>query len=151
MRFVQQRGTTPESIDQDALRASLQEYPLSMAVLFGSHADETAHAHSDLDVAVRFEDSVSDGQSAQLLDELTAELTRVSGFEAIDLLDLDDAPPKLGYEVLSQGTLLFGDESVAVELEGQFLLRTLDFEPVAEEWHTALAERIAEGTYGQPR
>ena len=150
MRFIQQRATSPESMDEDTLRASLQEFPLSMAVLFGSHANGTAHARSDLDVAVRFEDTVSDGHSVQLLNELTAELTRASCFEAIDLLDLDNAPPKLGYEILSRGTLLLGDESEATELEGQFLLRALDFEPVAEEWHTALAERIVEGTYGQP-
>lgn len=151
MRFVQQRSNAPRTIDKDTLRASLREYPLSIAVLFGSHATGTSHARSDLDVAVRFEDTVCDVRSVQLLDELTAELTRATGFEAIDLLDLDNAFSKLGYEILSQKTVLIGEEFEAAKLEAQLLLRILDFEPVIDEWHAALDERITEGTYGRSR
>lgn len=151
MRFVQQRGDTPAVVDEDALRACLEEYPLSLAVLFGSQADASAHDLSDLDVAVRFDDAVSDARTATLLDTLTASLTRATGFEAIDLVDLASVSPALGYEICSRGTLLIGDEADATEAEATFLLRRLDFEPVRDEWHEALRSRLERGAYGRPR
>jgi predicted nucleotidyltransferase len=85
-----------------------RSFPLSMTVLFGSHTDGTAHAHSDLGVAVRFEDTVSDSHSVQLLDELTAELTRASGFEAIDLLDRTMHPRSWGTKPSHRGRYYSG-------------------------------------------
>ena len=151
IRFVQQRGETPAVVDEDVLHTCLKEYPLSLAVLFGSQADASAHELSDLDVAVRFDDAVSDARRVELLDTLTAALIRTSGFEAIDLVDLEAVPPALGYEICSKGTLLIGDEADATEAEATFLLRTLDFEPVTDEWHEALRSRLERGEYGRPR
>ena len=36
MRFVERRSEEPARLDRDALTECLQEYPVSMAVLFGS-------------------------------------------------------------------------------------------------------------------
>ena len=44
------------SLDLDALQAVLREHPVRLAILFGSHATETTHATSDIDLAVEFDE-----------------------------------------------------------------------------------------------
>lgn len=150
MRFVRRHGDAPDALDVDALAATLEEYPLSLAVLFGSRATGTAGEMSDLDVAVAFEEDVPEDRRFALLDEMTAEITSETGFEAVDLVDLSTVGPYPGYEIMSEGLLLLGDEDDAVELESKFLQLKLDFRPVKEEWQTALEERIEGGEYGRP-
>jgi predicted nucleotidyltransferase len=149
MRFVGQRGETPPGIDSDALRAALADYPLSLAVLFGSYATGSPHPLSDLDVAVRFEETVSQERQLRLLDEMMVAIQRATGIEAIDLVDLERVGPALGYEALARGTLLLGDRAEATDLETRFLHRTLDFAPVKREWDAALSRRITEGEFGR--
>lgn len=150
MRFVRRHGDAPDALDVDALAASLEEYPLSLAMLFGSRATGTTGELSDLDVAVAFGDDVPEDRRFALLDEMTAALTRETGFEAVDLVDLSTVGPYPGYEIVSEGLLLLGDEDDAVELESKFLQLKLDFRPVKEEWQAALEERIEGGEYGRP-
>lgn len=149
MRFVRRLGDGPDSLDVDALAGCLREYPVSLAVLFGSHASDSASDLSDLDLAVRFQESIPEDERLELLDELTTAVTRATGFEAVDVVDLERVNPTLGYEALSNGTVLVGDENEAVDLEAKFLVLKLDFEPVREEWQSALSERIREGAYGR--
>lgn len=151
MKFVRRLGEAPEELDRDALADCLSEYPLSLAVLYGSWGRGEVTTLSDLDVAVAFEGSVPEERRGELLDELTVAVTRETGFEAVDLVDLDDAPPSLGYEALSSGVLLVGDASEASALEAKFLQKKLDFRPVAERWRAALSKRIEEGEYGRRR
>jgi hypothetical protein len=80
---------------------------------------------------------------------MTPAITDATGIDAIDLVDLDAAPPTVGYEALSRGVLLLGDEAAAVELEAEFLSRKLDFAPVKEKWQEALKTRLRRGTYGR--
>lgn len=150
MRFIRRRGEPPDALDVDTLRACLSEFPLSLAVVFGSRAGGGATDLSDLDVAVQFEADVADARRADLADEMMAEITRRTGFEAVDLVDLSAVGPRVGYEALSTGVLVLGDPADAVELESRFLQRKLDFQPVVDEWQAALEDRLAEGSYGRP-
>lgn len=149
MRFVERQGDRPSSLDVDALIDALTSYPIELGILFGSFATGTDHPLSDLDVAVAFESNVPTSRRRAMLDELTADVIRATGFEAIDLIDLDSAPPELGYAILSDGRLLIGDEDTAAAREATVLLRKLDLQPVKAAWRAALSDRIDEGTYGR--
>lgn len=149
MRFVDRWGDRPSALDIDALIDCLTSYPIELGVLFGSFATGTDHALSDLDLAVAFESNVPASRRRTMLDELTADVIRATGFEAIDLIDLDAASPDLGYAIMSEGRLLMGDEDDAVAREARFLLRKLDLRPMKAEWRAALSDRIDEGTYGR--
>lgn len=149
MRFVRQRSGPPEDLDLDALREAIGEYPLSLAVLFGSHATDTVHPLSDLDVAVAFEDDVARERKLRLLDELTVAIQRATAIEAVDIVDLDTVGPAVGYAVLRDGILLRGDPDDALEREAAFLVRKLDFRHVKREWDVALEARIEEGRFGR--
>lgn len=150
MRFVRQLTDPPDDLDLDALCEAVTSYPLSLAVLFGSHATADAHALSDLDVAVAFEESVAHERKLRLLDELTVAIQRTTGIEAVDLVDLDSVGPAVGYEALKHGILLCGDPDAAIEREAALLVRKLDFQPVKREWDAALEARIEEGRFGRP-
>lgn len=149
MRFVGHRRDAPSEVDHDVLRAALADYPLSLAVLFGSYATGSVHPLSDLDVAVKIEETVPRGRRRRLLDELTVAIQRTTGIEAVDLVDLERVSPAVGYEALARGTLLLGDRAEATALETRLLHRTLDFAPVKREWDAALSRRITEGEFGR--
>lgn len=151
MRHVRRLGDAPESLDRDALGRCLAEFPVSLAVLFGSWSRDRAGPLSDLDVAVAFETDVADDRKPRLLDELTAAVARATGFEAVDVVDLEAAPPAFGYEILSRGEVLFDEDDRATDMEARLLVRKLDFQHVRADWQSALSERIAGGEYGRPR
>ena len=80
------------------------------------------HGLSDLDVAVLFNKGASKERKRRLLNELTVSITDATGFEAIDVVDLATVGLELGYEVLSEGTVLLGDKDVIVEFEADLLV-----------------------------
>lgn len=149
MRYVSTPSGESSPVDRNDLRACLTTFPVSVAVLFGSTATGTDTPLSDVDVAVVVDRSV-DRHRTRLLDEIRASLMETTGRDAIDLVDLDAVGPALGYEILSSGDLLLGNEDEVVELESRFLVRKLDFQPITERWQRSLDRRIETGDYGRP-
>jgi len=98
------------------VRGVLEDHPVQLGVLFGSHARGTAGSHSDIDVAVSFDRSVAD----QRWLELGVELTVALGTDDVDIVDLDTVRPAVGYEALSNGRLLVGDPEAMSERLAQF-------------------------------
>lgn len=148
MRFVRVRGDPPDTLDVDAIREAVSVDGVALTVVFGSVARDDAGSLSDLDVAVRFETEVDPPERRRLLDELTVSIQASTGFEAVDLVDLDAVGPELGYEALARGVLVYGDMDDALDLEAKLLLEALDFQPVKRAWQEALDGRIRGGTFG---
>jgi predicted nucleotidyltransferase len=71
---MRQKDRSALSVDRDRLWETLQPYSIRLAVLFGSHATNTAHRFSDLDIAIEFETSVSNARRRELLDEIAGQL-----------------------------------------------------------------------------
>lgn len=147
MRFVDELGEG--ELDLDELRECLDEFPIRVATVFGSHATGKASSLSDLDVAVQFEERVSQDERMRLMDEVAVAVTKCTGFDAVDLVDLGRVGPVLAYEALRHGLLAVGSDEDANHLEALSLERKLDFEPVLVKWREALARRIEEGSYGR--
>jgi len=100
------------------VREVLEDQPVRLGVLFGSRARDTAGTHSDIDVAVEFEPSVEDRFRARLC--LGIALSRALGTDDIDVVDLADVRPAVGYSALTNGRLLVGEPDRAAELIAQF-------------------------------
>lgn len=96
------------------------EYPVRLAVLFGSQADGTATEESDVDVAVAFETDLSLAERLNERIDLTTELVRVLGTNVVDVTDLDSVPPGVGADALETGELLVGDRSTLVACRQRF-------------------------------
>lgn len=131
------------------LQRHLEQFPLDLAIAFGSQVKGDAFKFSDLDIAIRFKSSISNKKKLELMDRITVEVMEYTGNEKIDLLDLDEASPEIGYKALKEGKLILGNKEEATELQAKFLLKKLDFASVKEEWRKAMTERIEKGEYGK--
>jgi predicted nucleotidyltransferase len=117
MRSVGQRGETPPELDDDALRTALADCRLSLVVLVGSYATGSAQPLSDLDISVRFEDTVPRARRQGLLDEVAVAIQLATGIDAGDLVDLKPVSPAVGYEALARGMRLTDDRAEATAPE----------------------------------
>jgi predicted nucleotidyltransferase len=113
----------------DAVRQVLAEDSrVEYALVFGSSARGTAHAGSDLDVAVGL------GSPARLgaleLGDLIARLEHAAG-RSVDLVVLDEAPAGLAYRVFRDGRVIVEKSHRAlVERKTRAILEYLDFRPI---------------------
>ena len=105
------------SLDLDTLLDVLREHPVQLAILFGSHATETTHAASDIDLAVEFDaERPSDPSYNETFLGLSADLSDTLGTDDVDLVDLHAASPALAEAVFETGVLLLGEQERAAEL-----------------------------------
>lgn len=113
----------------DAVRKVLAEDPrIGYALVFGSSARGTAHARSDLDVAVGLESRTR--LSAFELGDLIARLERASG-RSVDVVVVDEAPAALAYRVFRDGRVIVEKNHRAlVERKTRAILEYLDFRPI---------------------
>jgi len=144
-----ERGREPASAVEAALRAYFaDERPAGVVVsyLFGSLADRTDHAESDVDVAVllhygAFPDRTSRSHAAVTLGSA---LIAVTHRNAVDVVVLNDAPPELAAAVVTSGVRL---HCVDADVEHAFtrdaLLRWADIRPFLERTRRLKLEALA--------
>ena len=101
---------------------------IGYALVFGSSARGTAHAGSDLDVAVGLESRTR--LSALELGDLIARLEGASG-RSVDVVVVDEAPPALAYRVFRDGRVIVEkNHRTLVEHKTRAILEYLDFRPI---------------------
>ena len=131
--------TKARSIDRDdkqlplgpRIAALLESRPEVLeAYLFGSHAQDRAQPHSDIDVAVYVDDAHEDRSAFGLRADLTTLLMQGLRDNGIDLLILNQAPPVLYYHVLRDGERVLSRNLAATTTrEGRAVSRYCDFVP----------------------
>ena len=104
------------------IEALLRKLPYVNALwLYGSQADGTAQANSDVDLAVQFADFIDNSEQRTLRPHvLKVELCSALNCreDQLSIVDLAIAPPALAWEILSTGQLLFCyDDSKRIRLE----------------------------------
>ena len=129
-------STSPHAAIVDALA----DVPhVAFALVFGSCARGTAHAGSDIDVALDFGRGRRPG--AYEIGAIVSRLEEATG-QNVDVVVLDDAPPGLAYRVFRDGvTVLVRDRSALVERKARTILEYLDFRPVEEALSRAVLAR----------
>jgi predicted nucleotidyltransferase len=116
------------SAGMERLRAVLErDSRIAYALLFGSHARNTAHAASDLDVAIALAPGAS--FDPHDLGSLIADLEQASE-QTVDLVLLNEAPPALAYRIFRDGQVLLDRNHAAfVDRKVRAILEYLDFRP----------------------
>ena len=100
------------------------------AYLFGSHARGQAQPHSDVAVAVYIDDARADDTGYGYRASLTTDLMAGLGFNDVDVVVLNRAPPLLYHRVLRDGVrLLARDLRATTTREGRAVSRYCDFVP----------------------
>ena len=100
------------------------------AYLFGSHARGQAQPHSDVDVAVYVDVARADDSGYGYRASLTTDLMAGLGFNDVDVVVLNRAPPLLYHRVLRDGVRLIArDLRATTTREGRAVSRYCDFVP----------------------
>jgi len=127
------------SLDVDAMRGTLREHPVRLAILFGSRATGTAHSASDTDIAVEFASRrPADAGYNDTFLGLSADLSAALGTDDVDLVDLHAVSPPLATSIFDDGILLLGDAERAAELRQQISEGTPEAQSPRERFDSAL-------------
>jgi predicted nucleotidyltransferase len=103
--------STVEGVDVDGMREYLAQTEVVFAVLFGSHARETADKSSDVDIALCFPDERDAYERFRLRNRVDANLQEYAeGF--VDVSDMDSLPIPVAHAALRDGIVLVGDEQI---------------------------------------
>ena len=124
-------ATTPHPHLTERLAALLDpRKEVLEAYLFGSHARGQAQPHSDVDVAVYVDDARVDDSGYGYRANLTTDLMAGLGYNDVDVVVLNRAPPLLYHRVLRDGVrLLARDLRATTTREGRAVSRYCDFVP----------------------
>ena len=128
----------------DLVSSVLRRDPrLGYALVFGSCARGTAHAHSDLDIAIG---GLQQPLTALEIGDLISRLEQAAG-RSVDLVVLEEANPSLAYRVFKDGhVLLERDPAAMAARKAQVILEYLDWKPIEDLFATA---GRPEGTSGR--
>ena len=112
-----------------AISGALADVPCVLfAVVFGSSSRGTAHAGSDVDVALGF--GHGRRPAAREIGEIVSRLEEATG-QTVDIVVLEDAPPGLAYRVFRDGVAVFvRDRAALVERKARAILEYLDYQPI---------------------
>ena len=102
---------------RDAVVERLEEEPVSLALLFGSHATGQAVPGSDIDIAVEYDGPIVDTTDRHL--SLVADLTQILGRDDVDVVRLTAVDPRIAVEALETGQLLVGTSEEATRLRNE--------------------------------
>lgn len=134
----------------DIVRQYFVKRPDIAAVyLFGSFAEGVASPLSDLDLAILFSPLVSTNSYSQEKLNITALLSRlITAPVNIHILDTKMSLPFL-FQVITKGKVQI-DNMPSFRLDFEEKARNLyfDFQPVINQYMSALKQRLTENTYG---
>ena len=120
---------------------------IEFVVLFGSYAKGKSFPISDFDLAIYT------SKNLELLEigDLISKLEKLTGLE-VDLLILNDLyknNPRLAYEIISQGKLIFyRNKNKWIEFKTWTYIYYCDHKPLFDMFDQAFLTRLKEGKFG---
>ena len=117
--------TTPAAIAKE-IEKTLKQFPaIKLAILFGSLSQGTAHADSDIDVAVAADTVLNSEQKTQLINAIAQSTAR-----PVDLIDLQQKREPVFGQAITKGKLIFcHDHKLYAELIKTVMFNAADFLP----------------------
>jgi predicted nucleotidyltransferase len=100
--------TAIPGFDIEGVVRILERAPVTLGVLYGSHARSEADGRSDIDLAVAFDESLSSVERTRARLGLIEQLSTELGTNHVDVVPLSDAPNELLEEILTDGVLIYG-------------------------------------------
>lgn len=126
-----------------AIQRALASSPhVQAALLFGSHATGRARADSDIDVAVLLDEAPPASAKKNALMSLASALGKELRADRLDVVLLNDAPPKLAFHILQHGVVAFDKDRVPLHrFRVATYSRHADYEPVERLFRSATKQR----------
>jgi predicted nucleotidyltransferase len=136
----------PQFID-DLARQLHREPAVEFAVVFGSVATDKTHPSSDLDIAVKFSETLSSQERFQKRCLLSSSLQQ-SGQPFVDVSDMAELPLPIAHDAVN-GTLLCGDEQAFQQFKTTIEAEFEEHQAELQHHHHDVIARIAErGLHG---
>ena len=111
--------------------------------LFGSGAQNRLQPLSDLDFGILLSRRLNRKRRFEKQIELIGKFNDFFGADEIDLVILNDAPPRFSFSILKHGKLLFlRDKKAVIDFREQVLNDYLDFKYFREDFDRAFMEGI---------
>ncbi len=130
--------------DRTVLQTALRDAAdVSLAYLFGSHAEGCADDASDVDVAVRVEGDGPDNALRYIVDLTTTLEAAIDRPVDVTLVSVRGTDPRLLRQVLRHGECLFArDEETRVDFETRGRSKYLDMKPHIDEYDRKVREDL---------
>jgi len=132
------------SVDLEGIREYLEETPVVFALLFGSHARDTADSTSDVDIALRFPDEMDRREQFRVRNRIDAELQRFAD-SFVDTSDIETLPTPVAHAALRDGIRLVGDEKSIASYRGRVARAYETTADERERERQAFIDRLAKG------
>lgn len=118
------------------------KFAVDLLYVFGSYASGKMSELSDLDIAFFAKKKIDEL-------ELLAQLQQFFEEEAIDLVNLKDAPAHLVHRVLRDGKCLYAsDLKLKIDFESKKESEYFDSQWLREDYFKEMVRRVEDGTYG---
>lgn len=115
--------------NESKLKQVAEQYGLRLIILFGSRVSDSAYAGSDFDIAYLAERTLSLERESRLI----VDLASIIGSDAIDLVNIRQAPPLLLYAITRSGLVLYAaDSTVFPSLAAYAFKRYVEAKPLFE-------------------
>ena len=101
--------TANPSVDTEQLRSVVVGEPITVAVLYGSHARGEADDSSDIDLAIGFAEQLDSTEQTRVQLRLIERLSTELGTDAVDVVPLDQIQPSLKRMIAEEGIVIYGD------------------------------------------
>jgi predicted nucleotidyltransferase len=111
--------TTISGLDIERVVRTLERAPVTLCILYGSHARGEADGRSDIDLAVAFDESLSSVERTRARLGLIEQLSTELGTNDVDVVPLSEAPSELVAEILTDGVLIYGSMTDLEPYRGQ--------------------------------
>lgn len=121
-----------------------KESDILFAYLFGSHAKNTMHKKSDIDIAVHLKDPSLLEEDPLYPSRLAIKIEKaLSKNKVVDLRILNGSTIRFKSQVIKHGKLIYSrDEKKRIEFETSSLTQYYDFKPYYEVYDTARKARL---------
>jgi len=121
-----------------------KEPGILFAYLFGSHAKNTMHKKSDIDIAVHLKDPSLLEEDPLYPSRLAIKIEKaLSEKKVVDLRILNGSTIRFKSQVINHGKLIYSrDEKKRIEFETSSLAQYYDFKPYYEVYDTARKARL---------
>lgn len=137
-------GPVREDIDIEGMQTDLAQTDVDFALLFGSSARGTASESSDIDVALRFPESLDDHERFRRRNRIDAELQRYAD-TFVDVSDIDSLPIAVASAAVRNGQLIVGTEEAVTQYREQVTQQYEATERERKREQKAFIDRLARG------
>lgn len=134
----------PDSVDVAGIRSVLKSADVRYAVVFGSYATGTVSPTSDLDIGIRFDETVSRRERFQQRNRVDAALQSYAD-AFVDVSDIEALPEAVALNALRDGIVLYGDSDAKDADERQLAESAAESADQRARQRREFIDRLAEG------